>query len=65
MFLLSISRMGDYKLIDGYPGQYQDWYKPDQVDDNYYSGVPVNFTDKMMLFNLKGLDLKQNMICIM
>jgi predicted DNA-binding ArsR family transcriptional regulator len=50
--------MGDYKLIDGYPGFYQGWYKPDQVDHSYYSNVPVNFTgpfaDKMMLFNLKG-----------
>ncbi|XP_048753866.1 arylsulfatase B-like [Ostrea edulis] len=50
-------RMGDYKLIDGYPGYYQDWYKPDQVEQSYYGDTPVNatqlFADKMMLFNLK------------
>uniref|UniRef100_K1QM88 Arylsulfatase B n=1 Tax=Magallana gigas TaxID=29159 RepID=K1QM88_MAGGI len=50
-------RMGDYKLIDGYPGAFQDWYKPDQVVSDLYEDVSLNdtrpFFDKMMLFNLK------------
>ncbi|XP_022329100.2 arylsulfatase B-like [Crassostrea virginica] len=50
-------RMGDYKLIDGYPGFYQGWYKPDQVDHRHYEELTVNetrpFIDKLMLFNLK------------
>uniref|UniRef100_K1Q0H9 Arylsulfatase J n=1 Tax=Magallana gigas TaxID=29159 RepID=K1Q0H9_MAGGI len=50
-------RMGDYKLIDGYPGAYQDWYKPDQVVSDLYKNVSINhtrpFDDIMMLFNLK------------
>ncbi|KAK3756617.1 hypothetical protein RRG08_045129 [Elysia crispata] len=28
----SAIRFGDYKLIEGYPGLYQGWYKPDSVD---------------------------------
>ncbi|XP_053394849.1 arylsulfatase B-like [Mercenaria mercenaria] len=27
-------RVGDFKLIDGYPGPYQDWYKPEQEYEN-------------------------------
>lgn len=50
-------RMGDYKLIDGYPGLHQGWYKPDQVDFGLYEEVSKNNTyhifDKMMLFNLQ------------
>ena len=50
--------MGDFKLIDGFPGFYQGWYKPDQVDHRHYEELTVNetrpFIDKMMLFNLKG-----------
>lgn len=51
-------RMGDYKLVDGFPGFYQGWYKPDQVDYGLYEDVSTNYTrpffDKVMLFNLKG-----------
>ncbi|XP_061179842.1 arylsulfatase B-like [Saccostrea echinata] len=50
-------RMGDYKLIDGYPGYYQGWYKPDQVVKENHEEAPANvtfpFADTMMLFNLK------------
>lgn len=50
--------MGDYKLVDGFPGFYQGWYKPDQVDYGLYEDVSTNYTrpffDKVMLFNLKG-----------
>lgn len=28
-------RYGDFKLIQGYPGYFQDWYKPDQFHDSY------------------------------
>lgn len=50
--------MGDYKLIDGYPGLKQGWYKPDHVDYDLNEDVSINymrpFFDKMMLFNLQG-----------
>lgn len=50
--------MGDYKLVDGFPGFYQGWYMPDQVDYGLYEDVSTNYTrpffDKVMLFNLKG-----------
>ncbi|XP_078326537.1 arylsulfatase B-like [Crassostrea virginica] len=50
-------RMGDYKLISGYPGPYQGWYKPDQVDYRHYEESTLNeirpFIDQIMLFNLK------------
>lgn len=50
-------RMGDYKLVDGFPGFYPGWYKPDQVDYGLYEDVSTNYTrpffDKVMLFNLK------------
>lgn len=53
-------RMGDYKLIDGYPGMYPDWYKPDQV----YSFKPEPSVEEIeahagryQLFNLKGCTL--------
>ncbi|XP_067664276.1 arylsulfatase I-like [Haliotis asinina] len=46
-------RVGDYKLIDGYPGFYNDWYKPDHV--TFY--ININdiryWTSKYQLFNLK------------
>ncbi|XP_052697879.1 arylsulfatase B-like [Crassostrea angulata] len=41
-------RMGDYKLIDGYPGAYQDWYKPDQVVSDLYDGYPGAYQDWYM-----------------
>lgn len=51
------SRVGDYKLIDGYPGLYPDWYKPDQL----YKFKPEPSIPEMQahagryqLFNLRG-----------
>lgn len=45
-------------LIDGYPGAYQDWYKPHQVVSDLYEDVSINYTrpfvDEMMLLNVKG-----------
>ncbi|XP_052696726.1 arylsulfatase B-like [Crassostrea angulata] len=50
-------RIGDYKLIDGYPGLHQGWYKPDHVGYDLNEDVSTNcmrpFFDKMMLFNLQ------------
>jgi len=62
-------RMGDYKLIDGFPGLYEGWVKPDTVDAsqqfedadylNYETIAaklpqgPGNFTFQKYLFNLK------------
>lgn len=54
---LSLYRAGDYKLIDGYPGLYPDWYKPDQV---YDFGPEPSVKDmqahagRYQLYNLKG-----------
>ena len=35
-------RVGDYKLIQGYPGPFRDWYKPDQVYETDVSGDDEN-----------------------
>ena len=32
--------VGDYKLIEGYPGVYQSWYKPDSVDQGVFISFP-------------------------
>ncbi|KAK3109012.1 hypothetical protein FSP39_021151 [Pinctada imbricata] len=56
-------RSGDYKLIEGYPGPYPNWYKPDTVYEGLYnkslyeeqSISEVEFkmyADKVMLFNI-------------
>ncbi|XP_067685548.1 arylsulfatase B-like [Haliotis asinina] len=46
-------RVGDYKLIDGYPGFYNDWYKPDHVTSNININDIRYWTTKYQLFNLK------------
>ncbi|XP_060083290.1 arylsulfatase B-like isoform X1 [Ylistrum balloti] len=49
-------RMGDYKLIVGYPGLYPNWYPPPTyTDDNYIKEVPYDGSqnNKTQLFNLK------------
>lgn len=49
-------RMGDYKLIVGYPGLYPGWYPPPTyTDDNYIKEIPYDGSqdDKIQLFNLR------------
>ena len=62
--------MGDYKLIDGFPGVHYGWVKPDtgdasqQFEDADYLNYetiatnllqgPTNYTSQKFLFNLKG-----------
>ena len=59
---LLFHRAGDYKLIDGYPGLYPDWYKPDQV---YDFGPEPTVKDmqahagRYQLYNLKGDMIKK------
>ncbi|XP_012945632.1 arylsulfatase I-like [Aplysia californica] len=62
----SAIRVGDYKLVMGYPGLYQDWYKPEDDDQgpvvtaqvvvqgnaNQMQGLNVT-GDYNFLFNLK------------
>nr|XP_011416314.2 arylsulfatase B-like [Crassostrea gigas] len=56
-------RVGDYKLIDGYPSLYPDWYKPDQL----YTFKPEPSIPEMQahagryqLFNLKDDPTEHN-----
>ncbi|XP_069109762.1 arylsulfatase I-like [Argopecten irradians] len=49
-------RMGDYKLIVGYPGLYPGWYPPPTyTDDNFIKEIPYDGSqdDKIQLFNLR------------
>ncbi|XP_071094086.1 arylsulfatase B-like [Haliotis cracherodii] len=46
-------RVGDYKLIDGYPGLYPGWYKPEQVTSELNITHIRDWANKYQLFNLK------------
>lgn len=52
---VSWCRMGDYTLINSYPGFYRGWYRPDQEDYGLFEDVSINYkiVDKNVLFNLK------------
>lgn len=47
-------RVGDYKLIQGYPGPFSDWYKPEQMYKTEITGENENdFYEKLMLEDFK------------
>ncbi|XP_046355962.1 arylsulfatase B-like [Haliotis rufescens] len=46
-------RVGDYKLIDGYPGLYPGWYKPEQVTSSLNTRFSRDSANQYQLFNLK------------
>ena len=55
LFILH-NRSGDYKLIQGFPGAFQDWYKPDQYykSDGFEGDYANNIFDrsaKQQIFN--------------
>ncbi|XP_060071412.1 arylsulfatase B-like [Ylistrum balloti] len=59
-------RVGNYKLIDGYPGLYPDWYKP-QTEESDYSISEIdaeqferNLASKYQLYNLKDDPTEHN-----
>ncbi|XP_053378601.1 arylsulfatase I-like [Mercenaria mercenaria] len=48
-------RVGDFKLIQGYPGPFSDWYKPDQIysdiddelnENDYYARLDIEDANK-------------------
>lgn len=59
-------RMGDYKLIVGYAGLYNDWYKPEQLtdyvsDDTLYWNPSQSMVkhcklqaERIRLYNIEG-----------
>lgn len=57
---LTVFRVGDFKLIDGYPGLYPDWYPVPTSDD--YNVTEHSFEHSSFghsyLFNLKGTRVK-------
>ncbi|XP_071094083.1 arylsulfatase B-like isoform X1 [Haliotis cracherodii] len=53
-------RVGDYKLIDGYPGLYPDWYKPEQVTSELNITHISDWANKYQLFNLKDDPTEHN-----
>ncbi|KAK3105238.1 hypothetical protein FSP39_020441 [Pinctada imbricata] len=61
-------RIGDWKLIDGYPGQYPDWYKPDTVYDlpdfnkpeKYFRDYIKMNKSRYQLYNLKDDPTEHN-----
>lgn len=47
-------RVGDYKLIQGYPGPFRDWYKPEQVYETNVKGDNENdFYEKLTMEDYK------------
>ncbi|XP_067685529.1 arylsulfatase B-like [Haliotis asinina] len=53
-------RVGDYKLIDGYPGLYTGWYKPEQVTSDLNLTNIKDWATKYQLFNLKDDPTEHN-----
>ncbi|XP_067685669.1 arylsulfatase B-like isoform X2 [Haliotis asinina] len=53
-------RVGDYKLIDGYPGLYNGWYKPEQVTSDLNLTNIKDWATKYQLFNLKDDPTEHN-----
>ncbi|KAH9499684.1 hypothetical protein Btru_074431 [Bulinus truncatus] len=71
----SAIRVGDFKLIEGFPGLYQDWYKPAQLDQginitkddlNFDSSLPESINQMLSqgmfqyLFNVKDDPTEHN-----
>ena len=64
--------MGDYKLIEGHPGSFNNWYpeptllskfeKSRFFDEDIDFIVPAN-TSKVQLFNLKGIIHREFNFC--
>ncbi|XP_067685533.1 arylsulfatase B-like isoform X2 [Haliotis asinina] len=52
--------VGDYKLIDGYPGLYTGWYKPEQVTSDLNLTNIKDWATKYQLFNLKDDPTEHN-----
>ena len=55
-FFILYNRSGNYKLIQGFPGAFQDWYKPDQYfkRDGFEGDYANNIFDrsvKQQIFN--------------
>ncbi|XP_059170480.1 arylsulfatase I-like [Physella acuta] len=56
----SAIRVGDFKLILGYPGLYQSWYQPDDKDQGLY--ISLDMLEKLNVESLPGEVIQQVLI---